>query len=192
MYKRQVYFQQVNQKTCNNLCVAGLCVQPGYTIQPPTIQLINVPENMTVGQEVTVTLVVGSLYPTAYVQLYIISPKNQTLVYSGVVNTNVPVKVTFTVPDPDQAQLYAVAEDPSGLIGTAIQKVTILSVTPTTNITAPTVPSAPSVPGIPGVGAALASAFVTPTGAPNYTTIIMIAAIVGGLTGAYLYLKKKK
>jgi hypothetical protein len=186
-----VYFQQVNQKTCNNLCIAGLCVQPGYTIQPPTIQLINVPENMTIGQEVTVTLVVGSLYPTAYVQLYIISPKNQTLVYSGVVNTNVPVKVTFTVPDPDQAELYAVAEDPSGLIGTVSQPVILYAAGPT-NITAPTVPSVPSVPGISGIGAALVSAFVTPTGAPNYTIIIIILAIVGGLAGAYLYLKKRK
>ncbi|MGC9133498.1 MAG: hypothetical protein ACP5GJ_03820 [Nanopusillaceae archaeon] len=187
-----IYFQNIGQQACNNLCVAGLCVQPGYTIQPPTIQLINVPTNVSVGQSVTITFEVGSPYPTAYVQLYIITPTNQTLVYSGVVNTNIPVSVSFIVPDPEQAQLYAVAEDPSGLTGTAIQQIIISSVTPTTNITTPSAPITPSVSGISGVGAALTSAFVTPTGAPNYTIIIIIIAIVGGLAGAYLSLKKKK
>ncbi len=187
-----VYFQNISEQSCNSLCVAGLCVQPGYTIQPPTIQLINVPTNVNVGQQATITFEVGSPYPTAYVQIYIITPTNQTLVYSGVVNTNIPVQATFTVPDPEQAQIYAVAEDPSGLTGTATQTIEISSVTPTTNITTPSAPVAPVSGALPGIGAAITSAFVTPSGAPNYTTILIIIAIAGGLAGAYLYLKKKK
>ncbi|MGC9133272.1 MAG: hypothetical protein ACP5GJ_02630 [Nanopusillaceae archaeon] len=186
-----ILFEKIGEKQCNNLCVAGLCVQPGYIIQPPTVQLISVPKKVAVGDNVTVSFMVSSAYPTAYVQIYVVSPKNSTLVYSGVFETNKLVDATFIMPDPDQAEIYVFALDPAGFTGSSSEVVELTSAvtTPETGPTPTPTPPTGVGGGLPSVGAAIASA-LTSQGGPNI--ILILIAIAIGSAVAYYYFRKRR
>ena len=177
----RIYYEQVKNITCNTTCIAGLCTN-NFTISYPNIDIISIPNNVTLGSKANITLMVEDPYPTVYLEVYDIHGYTSDVVYKGVISTNVYNTITYSPKSASIHTLRFVVTDPLGISYAYNYNINVTS--------APSVAPGGVPPGGVPSGIGIPSAAAISRELPFIIAALLVSAI-GGLLAYYFVIRRR-